>query len=125
MRVLIWLLCAAGLFVSVRMQWKAIDASHGRLGEASVVQTSRARLFGGVPNSAFGIVYYLSMALAAFWLDVSGVRMVALCVAILAAAVSVYLAYSLLFVTRMPCINCWIGHVTNWLIVVALVVSPS
>jgi hypothetical protein len=34
----------------------------------------------------------------------------------------VVLAYSLLFVTRMPCVYCWTSHVVNWALAVALTV---
>jgi uncharacterized membrane protein len=33
-----------------------------------------------------------------------------------AAATSVYLAYSLLYVTKRACPYCWAGHVVNWLL---------
>ncbi len=123
MRILIWALCALGLVVSARMQRKAIDARVGGLDEPSVVQTPRARLFGDTPNSALGLIYYAAMSIGAFFLDVHAVRIAMLCAAVAAAAMSVYLAYSLLFVTRMPCVNCWIGHVVNWLLLACLVVG--
>jgi uncharacterized membrane protein len=31
-----------------------------------------------------------------------------------AGGVSAVLAYSLLFVTRMPCTYCWTSHAINW-----------
>jgi uncharacterized membrane protein len=43
-----------------------------------------------------------------------------------AAAFSAYLAYSLLFVTRMPCVYCWTGHVVNWsLVLLAVLARPE
>lgn len=102
------------------MQQKAVLARRGELTEASVVQTPRARLIGSIPNSAFGLAYYGLLAIAAFFLDVPAVHLAALAAATLAAATSIYLAYSLLFVTRMPCPFCWTGHVTNWLLFVLL-----
>jgi len=115
-RYVIVALCAIGIYVSVVMQGKALRAARGELDEPSVVTTSRARLMGGAPNSSIGIAYYVLMAVASFFFFIPGVRYAALVAAIAAAAMSVYLAYSLLFVTRMPCVNCWTGHVVNWLL---------
>jgi uncharacterized membrane protein len=120
MRYLILALCAIGLFVSFRMQSKARQARQGQLDEPSVVQTPRATLFGRIPNSLFGIAYYALLALASFFLTVPAVHVAAIVAAALAALMSVYLAYSLLFVTRMPCVNCWTGHVINWILLVLL-----
>lgn len=120
MRFLVVALCAVGLFVSVAMQGKTLRAARGELTEPSVVGTPRARLIGGTPNSAIGIAYYVLMAVASFFFFIPAVRYAALCVACVAAAMSAYLAYSLLFVTRMPCLNCWTGHVINLLLLVLL-----
>ena len=121
MKFVVLALCAVGLYVSIYMQRKVMLARAGALTEASVVQTPRARIVGGVPNSAFGIAYYVLIALASFALSVPGVRIAALIAASLAAAMSLYLAYSLLFVTKMPCVNCWTGHVVNWALLVVLI----
>jgi uncharacterized membrane protein len=97
------------------MLLKSARASRGQLTEPSVVETSRARIFGA-PNAAIGIAYYVVLA-AAVWLGHG--RWVALAVSaavLLAAATSLYLAYSLLFVTRRACPYCWTGHVVNWLL---------
>lgn len=113
-------LCAVGLFVSSRMQLKAALAARGELDEPSVVQTPRARLIGGATNSAFGIIYYGLMLVAVWFTSTHAVWVAAVVAAILAACVSAYLAYSLLFLTRMPCAMCWTGHTVNWLLLVAL-----
>ena len=120
MSYLILTLCVVGLYVSIAMQAKAVRARRGTIAEPSVVQTPRATVLGRVPNSAIGIAYYALLAIAAFFLDVPAVRLGAVAAATLAAAMSVYLAYSLLFVTRMPCANCWTGHVVNWLLLALL-----
>ena len=114
MRYLILALCALGLYVAASMQAKVARAARGELVEASVVQSSRARLIGQTPNSLFGIFYYVALAVAAIFLDVPAVHDAALVAASIAAIMSLYLAYSLLFVTRMPCVYCWTGHVVNW-----------
>ncbi|HXW77066.1 MAG TPA: vitamin K epoxide reductase family protein [Candidatus Eremiobacteraceae bacterium] len=104
------------------MQSKAWLAQRGMLKEASVVQSPRARLVGSIPNSVIGIAYYTLLALASFFFRYPIVHACAFGAACAAALVSAYLAYSLLFVTRMPCLYCWIAHLTNWalLIIVAL-----
>lgn len=118
--VLVTALCVAGIIVSTRMQRKAMQAARGELAEPSVVQSPRARLFGGTPNSAVGIAYYALMIPAAWLLEVHVVWILALVAAVAAAALSVYLAYSLLYVTRMPCAMCWTGHAINWLLLLAI-----
>jgi uncharacterized membrane protein len=120
LRILILALCAVGLYVSLRMQGKIQRASRGELTEPSVVQTPRAVLVGRTPNSTIGIAYYALLAGASFFLSGPLVHAVALVAAVLAALMSVYLAYSLLFVTNMPCAYCWTGHVVNWLLLAIL-----
>ncbi len=117
-RIIISVLCALGLYASVFMFRKAALAREGRLEAPSVVQRPAARLFLGVPNALLGIAYYLAVA-ATVW------TLPALCTplliaAVLAGAVSLYLAYSLLFVTRMPCPYCWTSHAINWSLVFIL-----
>ena len=120
MRYAVLALCAIGLYVSLVMQAKAGKARRGELAEPSVVKTPRATLLGRLPNSLFGIAYYTLLALATFFLDVPGVRLAAIVAASAAATMSLYLAYSLLFVTRMPGVNCWTGHVVNWTLLALL-----
>ena len=121
MRFVVLGLCAVGLYVSIYMQRKAMDARDGTLAEASVVQTNRARLVGGVPNSLIGICYYIGLAIVSFGLSAPAVYLPALIAVSLAAAMSLYLAYSLLFVTKMPCVYCWTGHVVNWALLVVFI----
>lgn len=122
MRLVILALCAVGLYVSIHMQRKAMLAQRGELDEPSVVQTPRARAIARTPNSLFGIAYYVLLAVAAFFFSSPAVHTAALIASILAGAMSLYLAYSLLFVTKMPCVYCWTGHVVNWALVAVLVV---
>jgi uncharacterized membrane protein len=119
-------LCGVGLYASLFMLRKTIRAERGELNEPSVVQTGRARLFG-TPNALLGALYYPALALA-LWLPPSPLLLAAILAAAgLAAVTSVVLAYSLLFVTRMPCLYCWTSHVVNWslLIPIAATVHPS
>jgi len=123
LEVTILLLCAVGLYASVFMDGKSRRADRGELREPSVVQTPRARVFGRVPNAAFGAVYYVGLGIAAPALANVGVWTSAFAASIAAAAFSGYLAYSLLFVTRMPCRFCWTGHAINWLLPVVLLAA--
>lgn len=114
LRAAILALCAVGLYASVFMYRKARLAALGRLQESSVVQSPRARAIGGVPNAAFGLFYYPLVALAVFWFHVFGVRALTVAASLAAAAFSLYLAYSLLFVTKRSCPYCWASHLVNW-----------
>ncbi|MGD0476253.1 MAG: vitamin K epoxide reductase family protein [Candidatus Velthaea sp.] len=115
-RAAIVLLCCLGVYLSAFMLGKTRRAARGEIAEPSVVQTPRARALGGVSNAALGLAYYLLLAAATFAFGVPGVWIGALCAALFAAALSLYLAYSLLFVTRMPCRYCWTSHAINLLL---------
>lgn len=114
LRAIITVLCGVGLYASLFMLRKANAAARGELTERSVVQTPRARLFGGVPNARLGAAFYPALAIA-IWFATSRLTLALVLVPVVAAALtSVVLAYSLLFVTRMPCVYCWTSHVINW-----------
>lgn len=116
LEVAITLLCGVGLYASLFMLGKGRRADRGQLAEPSVVQTPRARLYGGVPNAALGVAYYIALA-TAVWLvrSTAGAIVVLLAVAF-AAITSLVLAYSLLFVTKRACAYCWTSHAVNWLL---------
>jgi uncharacterized membrane protein len=97
---------------------KARRAARGLLDEASVVQTPRARLFAGIPNALLGAAYYPALALAIWTVTGPPVAFAVLAAVTAAALTSVVLAYSLLFVTKMPCPYCWTSHAVNWLLLV-------
>jgi len=115
LRAAIAILCLAGLYVSSFMLRKYVRAQRGHLDEPSVVTTPRAKMVR-VPNALIGLVYYgFMLLLTPFLSRAYPVTIYAALIAALGAAVSsLYLAYSLLFVTRMPCRFCWTGHVINW-----------
>jgi uncharacterized membrane protein len=117
--VLVEVLTLAGLGASLYMLRKQLRGERGELSEPSVVLTPRARLVG-VPNALLGVLFYLGLAVAAPFLHHPWVHAVALAASVLAAAASAVLAYSLLFVTRMPCVFCWTSHVINWIVLAAL-----
>ena len=119
LKIIISVLCALGLYASVFMFHKSGLAMAGKLAEPSVVQRPAARLFLGVPNAALGLAYYLGVA-AVIWLA-PALCIPAIIAGTLAACVSLYLAYSLLFLTRMPCPYCWTSHAVNWLLVPCII----
>jgi len=113
-RTVITVLCAVGFYASVFMLRKSMLAAAGKLRERSVVQTERAKLFFGAPNALIGIVYYSALG-AVSWTTAATLPLAcALAASAFAAATSVYLAYSLLFVTKRSCPYCWTSHAVNW-----------
>jgi uncharacterized membrane protein len=123
-KVTILVLCGVGLYASAFMGAKARRAGRGELAGPSVVQTPRARALGP-PNASFGLAYYALLAAATPLLGSSLIWRAALAASLAAAAFSLYLAHSLLFVTRMPCVYCWTSHTVNWLLpLLLLAVRP-
>jgi uncharacterized membrane protein len=117
---LVILCCVAGFIASRAMHAKAEADRRGELHEQSVVQSPRARLFGGVDTAAIGLAYYPAVALASLFFSDRLIRIATLTAATAALAVSLYLLYSLLFITRRTCTNCMLAHVANALIAVSL-----
>ena len=103
------------------MHDKAEADRRGELREPSVVQTPRARSIGGVDNALIGLIYYPAVAAASFFMSVPSVRLAALVAAAAASAMTIYLVYSLLFITKMRCANCMIAHACNLLILGGLI----
>src|SRR5437868_4144851 len=120
LRAIVSLLCAVGFYASVFMLRKSIRAQHGEVKGPSVVKSPRARLFAGLPNALFGAIYYAAVA-AVTWLAHARIFFVlAEFAALFAAATSLYLAYSLLFVTKKECPYCWTAHAVNWSLALVL-----
>jgi uncharacterized membrane protein len=117
-RTVITVLCAVGFYASVFMLSKSAAAARGALTEPSVVQTERATLFFGVPNSLIGFVYYAALAAVSWLAHGTVVLALAVAAATFAAGTSVYLAYSLLYVTKRSCPYCWTAHAVNWALLV-------
>ncbi|MDQ2681708.1 MAG: vitamin K epoxide reductase family protein [Candidatus Eremiobacteraeota bacterium] len=122
LRLVMSVLCAIGLYASVFMLAKTGRADRGELAEPSVVQTPRASLFGNLPNALFGAVYYAALVAAIWTVHSQGGLAVIFAIALAAAGTSAFLAYSLLFITRMPCMFCWTSHVVNWLLAAGTIV---
>ncbi len=112
-RTVITLLCGVGLYASLFMLSKSLQAARGEVPGPSVVKSRRAHLYG-VPNLLVGAIYYPLLA-TSIWFVHGGVARIAVVAAVLFAAItSLALAYSLLFVTRRGCPYCWTAHAVNW-----------
>ncbi|HEV2261636.1 MAG TPA: vitamin K epoxide reductase family protein [Candidatus Rubrimentiphilum sp.] len=120
LQITITVLCAAGFYASVFMERKSIAAEHGEVKGPSVVKSPRARLFAGIPNALIGCIYYPLIAAVAWAAHTKAIFILAEAAALLAAGTSIYLAYSLLLVTRRNCPYCWTAHAANWLLAIAL-----
>lgn len=119
-RSVISVLCAVGFYASVFMLRKSMLARADRLTEPSVVQTARAKIFGGIPNALIGCVYYAALVAVSWLAHSRAIFALALAASICAAATSVFLAYSLLYVTRRSCPYCWTAHAVNWALVTSV-----
>jgi uncharacterized membrane protein len=117
-RSVITLLCGVGLYASLFMLSKTRRAVRGELDEPSVVQTPRARLYGGISNALIGALYYVVLGLSVWWAHGTVPWLLLVGASLFAAITSLVLAYSLLFVTRRPCPYCWTAHAVNWVLLV-------
>jgi uncharacterized membrane protein len=124
-------LLISSYFTAIAYRWIAPDArwmpAVCRLGErtcASIVFTPRARLFG-VPNSVLGQAFYLTLvtAVSSGWLARDPVYALVAVASGVTVAVGAYLSYSLLFITRVPCLLCFVSHAIN-LVVFVLASCP-
>ena len=127
-------LCAGGVliasyFTAVAYRWVSPDTpwvpAICRMGErtcASIVFTPTARVLGP-PNSVLGLLFYATLAsgAASGGLDHPPIRLAALGATGFALLVSLYLTYSLLFVTRVTCVLCFASHAINLLLFAVLV----
>ncbi len=75
----------------------------------NVLQTPRAKIFG-IPNSALGIGLYLYLTLDTFFRFQPVIGLILITFALLR---SIYLFYSLIFVTKIPCPLCFTSHGIN------------
>ena len=127
--VAIIVLSATGLLIStyftaVAYRWIRADEKwippFCRMGEqtcVSIVFTPRARVFG-LPNSVLGQIFYVAI-LFGLPLGLIGQPMlwrVYLAASLVTVVLGVYLSYSLLFITRVPCKLCFTSHAINGLI---------
>ena len=101
---------------------KHIRAEHGEVKGPSVVKSPRARLFAGLPNALFGVLYYCAIVVVVWAAHARIWLYLAEAAALFAAGTSVYLAYSLLYVTKRSCPYCWSAHAINWSLAILLAV---
>ena len=118
-------------FTAVAYRWITPDAnwipSFCRMGEqtcASIVFTPRARVFG-IPNSLLGQVFYLALltAVVGDFLFTKPFVYVYLLASLVTVLLGMYLSYSLLFITRVPCKLCFTSHGINLVIFILLVIG--
>ena len=118
-------------FTAVAYRWIKPDAnwipSFCRMGEqtcASIVFTPRARVFG-LPNSLLGQVFYLALmaAVVGDFLYTKPFVYVYLLASLVTVLLGMYLSYSLLFITRVPCKLCFTAHGINLVIFILLVIG--
>ncbi len=138
MNAIVFALSVVGLtissyFTAVAYRWIRADEmwipSFCRLGEqtcASIVFTPRARVFGP-PNSLLGQIYYLALLVGTprGLLDQPPTLWLYLGASLLTVVLGVYLSYSLLFVTRVPCKLCFASHGINAVIFALLLPRAS
>lgn len=114
-------------FTAVSYRWVRPDDKwiprFCRLGEqtcATIVFTPRAKVFG-LPNSVLGQTFYLSIVIGALagLLEHDLLKLYLLASA-LTVAMGIYLTYSLLFLTRVPCKLCFMTHFINLTIFIIL-----
>ena len=122
-------LCVSTYFTAVAYRWMRPDArwipSFCRMGEqtcASIVFTPRARVFG-LPNSVLGQLFYLALLAGAplGLLDWTALFVLYLGASLVTVVLAVYLSYSLLFITRVPCVLCFTTHGINAAIFLLLI----
>ena len=114
-------------FTAVSYRWIRPDEkwipAFCRLGErtcATIVFTPRARVFG-LPNSVLGQVFYAALVIGALTgLFECGVLNLYLLASVVTVLLGMYLTYSLLFLTRVPCKLCFTSHFINLVIFIML-----
>ena len=89
---------------------------------APVLQTSFARVFK-VPNFVLGIAYYLIMIASSFTPLLSLGRLAFLTISWFVVGLSFYLAYALVFRLKTMCMLCFVSHILNLIIAVALLIG--
>lgn len=120
LRAVVTVLAGVGFYVSLFMLAKAWRASKGAVPGPSVVKTPQAHLLGA-PNSLLGCLYYVFVVVTIWFAGTVPMAQALAVVALLAAATSIVLAYSLLFVTKRWCPYCWTAHAMNWAIAILAV----
>ena len=125
--------CIATYFTAVAYRWMRPDTrwipAFCRMGEqtcASIVFTPRARVFG-LPNSVLGQAFYLALLAGTplGLLDRPAPFALYLGASLLTVGLAVFLTYSLLFITRVPCVLCFTSHGINAVIFLLLLLRAG
>lgn len=125
LRVVVALLCCVGFSAARHMYEKSIRAERGDLDEPSIVEAPHARLFFGRPNSLIGCLYFPLLLIGVLLyalLESHGadsglaVRWFVLVALAGATGTSIFLAYSLVLITKRECPFCWTSHLVNFLL---------
>ena len=118
-------------FTAVAYHWIRADErwipGFCRMGEqtcASIVFTPQARVFG-LPNSLLGQIFYVAIIIGVplGLVDQPLLWRLYLSASLVTVGLGVYLSYSLLFVTRVPCKLCFTSHGLNTIIFVVLLLG--
>jgi uncharacterized membrane protein len=121
----------ATYFTAVSYRWIDPEAawipSFCRMGErtcASIVFTPRARVLG-IPTSVLGQLFYLVLmaGILGKFIFSSPFFYFYLAGSLLTVLLGVYLTYSLLFLTRVPCKLCFTSHGINLVIFILMLIS--
>ena len=118
LKIIVDLLCAVGFYVSAHMFQKSKLAEAGKVRGKSVVKSPAARLYFGLPNAFWGMIFYLAIAIV-IWFAQGPIIWTLIFLAVAAAALtSIYLAYRLIYVSKTVCPYCWTSHAVNWALVI-------
>lgn len=122
-------LAISSYFTAVAYRWVSPQSrwipAFCRMGEktcASIIDSPRAKLLG-IPNSVLGQFYYLAVltAVATGTLREPPFYSFLLAAAAASVAAGLFLTYSLLFLTRVPCRLCFTSHFLNLCILLLLI----
>ena len=118
-------------FTGVAYRWLRPDAKWiptfcqmGKQTCASIIFTPRARIFW-LPNSLLGQIYYLALSIGIPLGLLAEPRVFTLYMgaSLLTVVLAVYLSYSLLMITRVPCRLCFTSHGINVAIFILLLLN--
>ena len=122
-------LAISSYFTAVTYKWMKADSnfvpSFCRMDEPTckaIVVTPHAQVLG-IPNSMLGQLYYFAVLLGALTETLSHqtFEMAYLGASILAVALSLFLTYSLIFMSSTKCILCFSSHIINLILFILLV----
>ena len=93
---------------------------------ATIVFTPRARVFG-VPNSVLAQLFYPFIAAGTLegFLFTFPIFHFSLLASLVTVLLGLFLTYSLLFLTRVPCVLCFTSHGINAVIFVLLLLEKN